>query len=105
MKDKRKQAKQGIVIDIDGVSPQTRIGDLTVAQFVSLLVQVSGQTRPVSPPPDAEAFRKALKEVEKAISAEGEPSEPPVKVVREFQKLILERMPGLIEEAGLTRPR
>jgi hypothetical protein len=52
-------------IDVPGVSPHTKLSDLTVKQFVQLLIQTSNQLRAARSTPEPETLKKIFQTIRK----------------------------------------
>jgi hypothetical protein len=95
---------QGITIDIPGVEAATKIADLTVAQFVSLMDQISRQLNQVSgqlsrrsaQPVDIDATIQHIREI---MNGEDAGSDDLRAAVRAAQNAILDNTPTLIRSA------
>lgn len=81
-----------VVIDVAGVSPNTRIGDLTAKQFVQLLIQLSVQNRARAATPEVvEAIVSQVgREFQAALRGRKDSAS---KKIFETQLAVLERIP------------
>jgi len=90
-----------VSLDIDGVNWNTRIGELTVSQFVEFVFQVIPQlptTR--SQQKNAATIDKVLSEIRKTITRRTEQSGGIQKAVKNAQLAILDRMPEIMKHAA-----
>jgi hypothetical protein len=97
-----KGAAQGqqVSVNIPGVSATTRLGDLTVRQFVDLVLQLDAQLPQRRPFTDAKGIDALLGQITKALDpterAQGRDIDH---VVQAAQGAILERMPDAMRRA------
>ena len=90
----RRIAAPGIEIDVAGVSPTTRVGDLTVSQLVELVAQTVAQVQ-VAQRLDPAAITTVLAQLRAGIpKSSGSRVEAQV---HDMQRELLDRMPGLLQ--------
>ena len=110
----------GIWIDIVGVKPESRIGELSVGQFAQLLIQIEKQLRiqrleiakkravenmtelrsAWARPPTASAVEGLVRNTQKTIREMARKGRPPASIVQECQREILAKMPELLRKAS-----
>ena len=104
---KSKTEKSGVTIDIKGVTPDTRIGELTVDQFIKLVVQLVPQL------PGRAAWQvrlgatgRVLDEIRKSISERANVQRGAVgEAVRDMQLAMLKKMPDLMKQVVSEEPK
>ena len=101
-KSKKAGSKTGIVVDIAGVTPSTQLGELTVAQFVSLLAQVMPQIRGGSATEfRAELAEQVLGRIREVMTKSGDKS--PLKISQEVTKAqlaVIDQMPRMMKSVA-----
>lgn len=85
-----------IMINIPGVDASTRVGDLTVSQFISLLVQISPQVPRSQARYDEREVRRLFDEIGHAIIAETKRKGAIGEAVVATQRTILRDMPAAV---------
>jgi hypothetical protein len=76
------------------VTAKTKLSQLTVAEYVELILQVNAQASAHRPPPDPETLRTAFEEVRKLIAAQTDPSAL-TSAVHDAQRTIVGKIPGI----------
>jgi hypothetical protein len=93
-----KRQAPGIRIDIPNVSPKMKLSDLTVDQFVKLLVQVNEELRASSRKLNRETIGPVMRVIRKHLS-ESAGTSGVNNAVRQTQLAILEKMPDFLKKA------
>ena len=125
-KGKSARHEFGIWIDIAGVTPESKIGELTVSQFTQLLAQIEKQVRvqrlaiakkmaaegmselrgTVGKPPTTSAVESLVRKTQKTILEMTRKGASPASIVQGCQSEILANMPELLQKASSkTRQR
>lgn len=95
----------GIEVDVPGVLPETKLSELTVRQFVEVLIQVSQQLMMARIRGNPDVTGPAMDEIRSILSQRsGERRSHISEIVRETQSAILDRMPELLREANARTP-
>lgn len=103
---KRKSTGPELVVDIKGVKPDTRIGDLTVDQFVKLAFQLSPQLANIRWRDRLADTERVVNEMRSSFSSAADRERGAIaKGVREAQLAILDEMPQLIKRAAAVTAR
>lgn len=85
--------KRQIVLEIAGVTDATRVGDLTVRQFVELIIRVYEQPPVRRVPTDQRAVDEAIAEIRRLIGSLDE-------AFQRVQAAILSKFPSIIGSGG-----
>lgn len=100
---KRRQSDApSIEIDVDGVSPKMRVGELTVMQLVEIVAQTVGQVQlaqRLNPAGIAKVLEQLRAGIPKSSSTQAEAR------VHQMQRELLERMPRLLGGLVERMPR
>lgn len=102
-RNKKKDAPRSHVsIDIEGVSLSSRIGELTVTQFIELILQIAPHVQKLRSNPDRAALlERVLGEMRKQISLRGKARKDGISgAVQDAQLAILNRMPEMMKFAS-----
>ena len=92
MSAEQENARQ-IEFEIAGVTDATRVGDLTVRQFVELIVRVYEQLPVRREPPDQRTVNEAIAEIRRQLAS-------PDEAFQRVQAAILNELPGIIGSGG-----
>jgi hypothetical protein len=84
----------GIPINVPNVSPNTKLADLTVEQFIQVLLQI-GTFRVT---PDQKAIQTIIDQIRTALSTPGTTGAVN-DLIQKNQAAILDKMPDLIKQA------
>lgn len=92
MPAEQENARQ-IEFEITGVTDTTKVGDLTVRQFVELIVRVYEQLPVRRNPPDEQTVHEAITEIRRQL-------ESPDEAFQRVQAAILSEIPGIAGGGG-----
>ncbi len=103
---KRKSKQPEITINIKGVKSRTRIGDLTVDQFIKLLFQVFPQLLSGMWQDRVASTERILGEIRKSIlNSRAVHHGTMSNAVRDMQLEVLHQMPELMKRVASASPR
>lgn len=89
-------SKDELDIDIEGVTAHTKLGDLTVKQYVELLKHIVTTVPAMRRTPAPEEMREAIEQVRKVIT-EQKQGQPYYEIVKQTQEAILGHVPSTVK--------
>jgi hypothetical protein len=102
---KNKSDVSRIIINVAGVSRNTRVGELSVSQFIEVVSQLTPQLVAALRKDRVANMDKALSEIRKNISNSVDTNEGIAKAVRDAQLAILGDIPEIMKRVFHEKPQ